>query len=565
VHKSTDRGTTWTVISGDLTSNNADWQTFRKSGGLTPDVTAAENYTTIVSIAPSPVEAGTLWVGTDDGRVHVTRDGGKSWNRVDERARGVPAGSWVPMIAPSPHDAGTAFIVFDNHRHSDMGTYAYRVDNYGREWKSLTTDALSGYALSILQDHVDPGLLFLGTEFGLFISTNGGADWVKFDAGLPTVSVMDMAIQERENDLVLGTHGRSIFILDDYSALRGLDESSFTQRLAILSASKGQQYQASETPSTRFTGSGEFRAENKPYGVMITFMASGDDLPLPVEEAERERLIRQRAASTAKDPDEPVKTPKVELTVRTQDGELIRTQRFDVYQGVNRVVWEMNRDGVRPLPMPEPADLEDGLPGGIEVPAGEYEVTLSLAVAEGEPVTSTRRVTVLADPRLTATARGRLENYRTLLELQAMQEVAVTAVERVVHARADVATAQALIKQKQQPGALQEESLKKLTEQARKIQKALLELENRLRVPPETRGYVYDDDKAVSRIGLAMYYVASSHDAPTETAEVYIDLARRSLDEAVQAVDQFMNIDLPAFRLSLSDAGIGLFTSSIEP
>ncbi len=270
VHKSTDRGTTWTVISGDLTSNNADWQTFRESGGLTPDVTAAENYTTIVSIAPSPVEAGTLWVGTDDGRVHVTRDGGKSWSRVDERARGVPAGSWVPMIAPSPHDAGTAFIVFDNHRHSDMGTYVYRAENYGREWKSLATDALSGYALSILQDHVDPDLLFLGTEFGLFISTNGGADWVKFDAGLPTVSVMDMAIQERENDLVLGTHGRSIFILDDYSALRGLDESSFTRRLAILSASKGQQYAASETPSTRFTGSGEFRAENKPYGVMIT-------------------------------------------------------------------------------------------------------------------------------------------------------------------------------------------------------------------------------------------------------------------------------------------------------
>jgi len=239
VHKSTDRGASWTAISGDLTSNNSDWQTFRDSGGLTPDVTAAENFTTIVSIAPSPKEPGTIWVGTDDGRVHLTRDGGASWSRVDERVRGVPQGSWVPMIAASPHDAGVAFIVFDNHRRSDMRTYVYRVENYGRDWTSLTTDALSGYALSILQDHVDPELLFLGTEFGLYISTNSGSDWVRFTAGLPTVSVMDMAIQERENDLVLGTHGRSIFVLDDYSALRDLGEAAFGQRLAILNATEG--------------------------------------------------------------------------------------------------------------------------------------------------------------------------------------------------------------------------------------------------------------------------------------------------------------------------------------
>jgi hypothetical protein len=298
---------------------------------------------------------------------------------------------------------------------------------------------------------------------------------------------------------------------------------------------------------------------------MITFMASGDDLPLPDKEAEHERLINQRATAPVEDSDDPEKAPKVELTVRTPDGELIRTQRFDVHQGVNRVVWGMNRDGVRPMPKPEPDDLEDGLPGGIEVPAGEYEVTLSLAVADGEPVTSSRLVTVLPDPRSTASPRGRLENYRVMLELKAMQEAAVTAVERVVHAQADVATAQALIKQKQQPGALQEESLKKLGEQAAKIQKELVDLENHVRVPPKTRGYVYDDDKAISKIGMAMHYVGSSDDAPSQTADVYIDLARRSLDEATQAIDLYMNTELPAFRQSLSDAGIGLFTSSIEP
>ena len=295
LHKSTDRGATWTVISGDLTSNDPAMQTFKESGGLTYDVTAAENYTTIVTVAPSPLEQGTIWVGTDDGRVHVTRDGGESWKRIDSGAKGVHQGAWVPMIAASPHDAGTAFVVFDYHRRSDMKPYVFRVEDYGNRWKSLVTSELSGYALSVLQDPVDPALLFLGTEFGLFVSVDGGDSWTRFTAGVPTVSVMDMAIQERENDLVLGTHGRSVYVLDDYSALRGLKESDFGQRLKILSATPGQQYDSGQTPSTRFTGSGEFRAENESYGVMLTFMASGDDLPHPDKEIERERSIKKRA------------------------------------------------------------------------------------------------------------------------------------------------------------------------------------------------------------------------------------------------------------------------------
>ena len=191
----------------------------------------------------------------------------------------------------------------------------------------LVTDGMSGYALSILQDPVDPQLLFLGTEFGLWFSTDGGEDWTRFTAGVPTASVMDMAIQQRENDLVLGTHGRSVYVLDDYSALRGLDDSDFGRRLAILSAPPGQQYEANQTPSTRFTGSGEYRADNEPYGVMITFMASGTDLPHPDEDAERERRIRERSRSGDGEDEDNASTeaaPKVEMTVRDAAGNVIR-------------------------------------------------------------------------------------------------------------------------------------------------------------------------------------------------------------------------------------------------
>ncbi len=565
VHKSTDRGATWTVISGDLTSNNPEWQTFRESGGLTSDVTAAENYTSIVSIAPSPLEAGTIWIGTDDGRVHLTRDGGASWSRIDERAKGVPGDSWVPMITPSPHDAGTAFVVFDNHRRSDMKTYVFRVGGYGNDWKSLASSDLSGYALSILQDHVDPALLFLGTEFGLFISTSGGADWVKFTAGVPTVSVMDMAIQQRENDLVLGTHGRSIFILDDYSALRGLSAAAFRQRLDILGTTAGQQYDANQTPSTRFTGSGEFRAENEPYGVMITFMASGDDLPHPDKDAERERSIRLRAESpAAEDPDKD-NTPKVKMTIRDGGGEVIRTRKFKVQQGLNRIVWDMKRDGVRPMPGPVPAELEDGLPSGVEIPAGQYEVTLSLASRDGEPATSSSIVTVLPDVRSQVSSQDRLGNYQALLEISGMQETAVTAVERVVHAQADISTVQTLIRQKQKPGTEENESLKALGEQAEEIQKGLVELEKRFRTPPGTRGIVYDDHQVSNKISMAQDYVGSTADAPSAAAKIYVDLARQALDDAVKAVDIYMAGELDTFRQSLPGAGIGLFTGTVQP
>jgi photosystem II stability/assembly factor-like uncharacterized protein len=561
VHKSTDRGATWTVISGDLSSNNPEWQTFRDSGGLTSDVTAAENYTTIVSIAPSPLEAGTIWVGTDDGRVHLTRDGGDSWDRIDRRAKGLPENCWVPMITPSPHDAGTAFIVFDNHRRSDMKPYVFRVGGYGRNWKSLASEDLSGYALSILQDHVDPGLLFLGTEFGLFISTNGGEDWFRFTAGVPTVSIMDMAIQQRENDLVLGTHGRSIYVLDDYGALRGLNQSAFSQRLAILNTTAGQQYDANQTPSTRFTGSGEFRAENEPYGVMITFMASGEDLPHPDDGAERERSIRRRSETPAAEDQDKDSFPKVEMTIRDAGGEVIRTRKLEVRQGVNRIVWGMKRDGVRPMPGPEPAELEDGLPDGPEVPAGEYQVTLSLETEDGEPALASSRITVLADPRSPFSTQARLDNYRAMLEITGMQETAVTAVERIVHAQTDVTTAQTLIRQRKKPGESQDEHLKALSVQAEEIQKALVELEKRFRTPPGTKGIIYDDDQVSSKIGMAGRYVGSTADSPSATARIYVDRARQALDDALRAVDNYMAGDLESFSRALSEAGIGLFIS----
>ncbi len=220
VHKSTDRGATWTVISPDLTTDNPQWQQQKKSGGITLDVSAAENFTTIISIAPSPVQQGVIWVGSDDGRLHVTRDGGKSWTSVEKNVPGVPANTWIPNILPSKYDAGSAFVVFDNHRRNDFTPFVYRTDDWGKTWKSLATRDIRGYALAMEQDPADRNLLFLGTEYGLYVSFDGGARWTRWKHGLPTTSMMALKIHPRDLDLVIGTHGRALYVLDDITPLR---------------------------------------------------------------------------------------------------------------------------------------------------------------------------------------------------------------------------------------------------------------------------------------------------------------------------------------------------------
>jgi hypothetical protein len=558
LHRSTDRGESWTAISGDLTSNNPAFQTFRDSGGLTPDVTAAENYTSIISVAPSPLDRGTIWVGTDDGRIHVTLDAGQNWQRIDERAPRAVHGAWVAMIHPSSHDAGTAFVVFDDHRRSNMTTHAFRVDDHGRKWTRLEGDALSGYALSILQDPVDPNLLFLGTEFGLFVSTDAGEDWTKFTAGVPTVSVMDMAIQARETDLVLGTHGRAVYVIDDYAALRGLRAADFSARLRILDTTDAQQYDPVQTPSTRFTGSGEFRADNEPYGVMLTFMASGNDLVHPDDEAERKRQIDWRHSAEADDSeaegeqakkdDDPA---KVELRVFDAQDQQIRFFKRPLIQGINRVFWGLERDGVRPMPGPEPANLDDGLPGGPEVVPGDYRITLSF-----DGIEQSTSVRVLADPRSSHSIEDQRARYALEVELMHLRDAVVTAVERIVHAREDVNFLTGMIEKR--ADAETDEVLKALGEQATEVNKALDDMEKRFRTPPRTKGIVYSADKVANQLGLAQFYIGSSFGAPTPAARVYVDNARAVVEAGIQSVNDYLDGDFKAFREQVEQAGIGL-------
>ncbi len=223
LHKSEDMGDNWIKISPDLTTNNLAKQD-KESGGISRDKSGAETHTTIFTIAESPIDQNVIWVGTDDGNVQITKDGGKNWTNTISNISGLPANTWVYHIEASVHHLGTAYAVFDGHTTGDMKPYVYKTSDYGKTWKSITTDDIIGFARNIQEDYEQENLLYLGTEFGLFITIDGGKNWSRFTNNMPATAVHFIDLQKKTNDLVLGTHGRGILIIDDISPLRQINQ-----------------------------------------------------------------------------------------------------------------------------------------------------------------------------------------------------------------------------------------------------------------------------------------------------------------------------------------------------
>jgi len=224
VHRSDDMGETWEIISPDLTTNDKSKQDQSKSGGLSIDNSGAEMHTTIFTIAESPLDKDILWVGTDDGNVQVTKDGGKNWENITENLVGIPANTWVGHIEASVHGKGTAYAVFEGHTTGDMKPYTLKTTDFGKTWTNIITDNIIGYVRNIQEDYVSENLLFIGTEFGLFITIDGGKNWNRFENNMPATAVHFIDLQKATNDLVMGTHGRGVIIIDDISPLRELSQ-----------------------------------------------------------------------------------------------------------------------------------------------------------------------------------------------------------------------------------------------------------------------------------------------------------------------------------------------------
>ena len=229
LHKSEDMGDSWDIISPDLTTNDSTKQDQSSSGGLSVDNSGAENHTTIFTIAESPLDENILWVGTDDGNVQVTKDGGENWSNVTENLVGIPANTWVYHIEASVHGKGTAYAVFEGHTSGDMNPYTLKTIDYGQTWSNIISEDVHGFIRNIQEDYESENLLFLGTEFGLYVTIDGGENWSKFENNMPATAVHFMELQKQTNDLVMGTHGRGVIIIDDISPLRELSQEVLAQ------------------------------------------------------------------------------------------------------------------------------------------------------------------------------------------------------------------------------------------------------------------------------------------------------------------------------------------------
>jgi len=234
VHMSEDMGNTWNKISGDLTTNDPAKQNQEDSGGLSKDNSGAENHCTVFTISESELDANIVWAGTDDGNVQVTKTGGKSWDNVTSNITGLPANTWCYHIEPSVHNKGTAYAVFDGHTKNDKNPYCYKTTDYGKSWTSIITDEVEGFTRSFQEDYESPDLLFLGTETGLYITINGGKSWSKFTNNVPATAIHHMEMHKGTSDLVMGTHGRGVIILDDVSPLRALTQEVLNKNVHFI-------------------------------------------------------------------------------------------------------------------------------------------------------------------------------------------------------------------------------------------------------------------------------------------------------------------------------------------
>ncbi len=344
--RSRDHGQNWDRISPDLTTNDPMKQKQEESGGVTIDNSVAEDHTTIYSISESPRNAQTIWVGTDDGNLQLTRDGGKNWTNVVANVPGLPKFSWVSWVEASRFDDGTAYAAFDRHSFGDMEPYVFKTTDFGKTWAPIVTkeSGVRGYAHVVKEDTVSPNLLFVGTEFGLWISIDGGKQWAQYKGNdFPDVAVRDLVVEPRSSDLVLATHGRGIWIVDDISPLREMTPDVMA-RDAVFLASHPQQ-QRMNAQGGWAEGDATFLGPNPPDAALITYY-------------QKKRHIFGR----------------MKIEIFDEQGKLVDTLPANSRRGLSRLEWSMR---LKPPIVPPAASLAGEATFGLRVLPGTYTVKMT--------------------------------------------------------------------------------------------------------------------------------------------------------------------------------------------
>ncbi|MBI5266786.1 MAG: glycosyl hydrolase, partial [candidate division Zixibacteria bacterium] len=381
LYRSLDKGVSWSTLSSDLTTNDPRKLRQEESGGITIDNSTAENHCTIFSISESPRDSMIIWVGTDDGNVQVTADDGKTWTNTTPKIAKVPKGALCSSVQGSPHDRSTAFVTFSNHQSGDMKPYLFKTTDMGKTWTSLASDSIEGYAWIIQQDHINPDLLFLGTEFGLWVSVDGGRQWARFTGNMPKVSVRDIVIHPREPDVIVATHGRGVFILDDITPLRHLTAQVIESDAAML---------PSRPATTAFIGFEQgWRGDDEYTG------GNPEDVAAITYYLKKRHMFGD-----------------LKVEVYDSTGKQMASLPAGKRRGINRVFWYLRE---KPPKVAPSANMDNFMIGPL-APLGIYTVKL---VRPSDTLRST--VSVVLDPNSRHSEADRTLQDKSIRELYAMQ------------------------------------------------------------------------------------------------------------------------------------------------
>ncbi|WP_292946448.1 hypothetical protein [Olleya sp. UBA1516] len=541
VHKSTDKGLTWTVISPDLTTNDPEKLKQHESGGLTMDATGAENHCTILAIEPSPAEKDVFWVGTDDGRVHVTTNGGQSYNDVSNNLKGLPKGSWIAQIKASNKNKGEALLIANDYRRFNYTPYAYKTTNYGKTWERIVDENdVKSYTLSIIEDLEEPNLLFLGTDDGLYVSINAGNNWTKWTEGFPTVSVKDLVIHPREHDLVIGTFGRAAWVLDDIRPLRAIAKNKqvIDSKITLFSPPIAYQAAYQQPTGSRFGADAMFNGDNRGRGAQFTYLVN----PVKASKEEKNEDDDDKANDSDADDDKnEIKWDSISLKIYNGD-KLIRTLKRKVPEnkGLHKWTWYMDeKGGDRPSRTVRKSSRESG---GVDVKPGNYK-----AILEYGDQTSETMITVASDPRLDVSTKNTDAVYAALKEIENIRQIAADATKQLAENK------KLAEKYKTELTDLDKEKYKDEIKASKDIIKQIDELlDIYIGKQDKRQGITKTLDVSVNnRIGTASWYIATRQNGLTSTETTLLQHAKEDLKLALDKTNTFFNTNFKPYYQSI--------------
>ncbi|XLS27973.1 WD40/YVTN/BNR-like repeat-containing protein [Flavobacteriaceae bacterium M23B6Z8] len=547
VHKSTNKGLTWEVISPDLTTNDPEKQKQSESGGLTMDATGAENHCTILVIEPSVLEKDVLWIGTDDGNIQITKDGGKSWTNVVSKIKGFPKGSWIAQIKASNKNKGEALVVVNDYRRFNYTPYVYRTTDYGNRWERIVDENdVKSYALSIVEDPENKNLLFLGTDDGLYISLDAGNQWTKWTEGFPTVSTKDLVIHPREHDLVIGTFGRAAWVLDDIRPLRAIAEnrSVLNKEIALFETPTAYQAAYQQPTGSRFGADAIFNGENRKEGAKITYYLNKKEAP---EKASKSKEDEEEDENDEKE----VKKDSISLMIYDGD-RLIRTLKIKTPKknGMHHMYWGMDEKGADRPSRKLSKNKNPKETGGVLVKPGTYKVKIEY----GENTDETT-VTVKSDPRLDSSPEAIAAVYEKGKHLQKLQQTTADVVKQLAQSKETATTFQKRLKEEDK------EKYKDAIKASKDITKKIDSL-MAIYIGKEDKrqGITRNPEPNVNqRIQTANFYVGSRKTGITSTEEQLIKHAENSLKEAIEQTNAFFATDWKAYRESMEKIALSPF------